>query len=281
MSKFNNVLAILFDIDGTSIHSDFSFSKRLLDILRKYKEKGILLIPCTGRFYKDLPVELIENDLIQYAILCNGAEIYDVHNDKILRNLCIQKETVKEFISLGKENDLMYAISHKDVICFDSKQFEIKDAYGFSDDFLRKRGKYCQFLFDFDEHIDKTMEPIRKVTYFGKNKKQMESMRMSLLDQYPNLSISSTNIMNIEINCKEATKENGLMFLLKEIHIQPEQCIAFGDGINDIGLLNRVKVGICMLNGRQETKEIADDIALSNDEDGMAIYLENIFNEVK
>ncbi|MDE7186642.1 MAG: HAD hydrolase family protein, partial [Lachnospiraceae bacterium] len=49
---------------------------------------------------------------------------------------------------------------------------------------------------------------------------------------------------------------------------------AFGDGYADIGMLKLCGIGVAMDNAVQEAKDIADDITLSNEEDGVAAYLE-------
>jgi hydroxymethylpyrimidine pyrophosphatase-like HAD family hydrolase len=50
--------------------------------------------------------------------------------------------------------------------------------------------------------------------------------------------------------------------------------IAFGDGHNDASIIEYAGIGVAMANAVEALKEIADEITLSNDEDGIAILLE-------
>ncbi len=50
--------------------------------------------------------------------------------------------------------------------------------------------------------------------------------------------------------------------------------MAFGDGANDLDMMKEVGIGVAMSNGKEEIKEAADYIAASNDEDGVARFLE-------
>ena len=73
-----------------------------------------------------------------------------------------------------------------------------------------------------------------------------------------------------------ATKENAIEYLVKNLEIPLTEIIAFGDDFNDIGMLKLCGQGIAMGNAIPQVKEIADDITLSNNEDGVAKYLERL-----
>ena len=72
-----------------------------------------------------------------------------------------------------------------------------------------------------------------------------------------------------------ATKEYSIQVLSKKINIPVEDIIAFGDDFNDIGMLKLCGKGIAMQNAIEQVKEIADYITKSNNDDGVAWYLEN------
>lgn len=57
-------------------------------------------------------------------------------------------------------------------------------------------------------------------------------------------------------------------------HASVSEIIAFGDDYVDIGMLKVCGIGVAMGNAIQEVNDIADEITLSNEEDGVAVYLE-------
>lgn len=73
---------------------------------------------------------------------------------------------------------------------------------------------------------------------------------------------------------KEATKLNGVRAALDELGIRMEETAAFGDDLADIEMLKACGVGVAVSNALKEVKEAADEIALSNEEDGVARWLE-------
>ena len=71
-------------------------------------------------------------------------------------------------------------------------------------------------------------------------------------------------------------KAKGLSILLDKIGLQPSELIAFGDGYNDTPMLQFAGTGVAMENAAKEIKKTADMVTLSNDDDGVAITLENL-----
>ena len=58
--------------------------------------------------------------------------------------------------------------------------------------------------------------------------------------------------------------------LLKHLGLDRSQMIACGDGFNDLSMIKYAGLGVAMANAKEEVKEAADYITLSNDEDGIA-----------
>ena len=78
----------------------------------------------------------------------------------------------------------------------------------------------------------------------------------------------------IQIMDKKATKMNGIEVMLRRFGISIDDTVYFGDDEDDIQPLTRCGIGVAMANGIKAAKDAADAIAESNDEDGVAIWLE-------
>lgn len=75
-------------------------------------------------------------------------------------------------------------------------------------------------------------------------------------------------------NCHKAS---GLKKLVERWGITPEQCAAFGDGGNDLEMLEYCGFGYAMENAPDNVKEVADYVCPSNDEDGVLVTLDQLF----
>jgi hydroxymethylpyrimidine pyrophosphatase-like HAD family hydrolase len=78
-----------------------------------------------------------------------------------------------------------------------------------------------------------------------------------------------------QIKSKEASKKNALMAVIAELGILPEEVVVFGDDYNDIDMLSLPGVvSVAISNAIPEVKAVANYICGSNDEDGVARWLE-------
>ena len=86
------VKLIAFDLDGTLLDDDKHLPAENLAALQAAKEAGILLVPATGRILKALPEELLSPGLFRYFIFANGAEVYDLEEQKALHRARISPD---------------------------------------------------------------------------------------------------------------------------------------------------------------------------------------------
>ena len=56
----------------------------------------------------------------------------------------------------------------------------------------------------------------------------------------------------------------------ESLNLTKDECIACGDGFNDITMIEYAGLGVAMENANDKLKEVADYITLSNDDDGVA-----------
>lgn len=90
------------------------------------------------------------------------------------------------------------------------------------------------------------------------------------LEQYEDLVLVSSLGYNIEINAVGVDKGRGLMELGELLGIRPQEIMAFGDGDNDIRMLEKAGIGVAMGNALDNVKAAADYVTDTNDEEGVA-----------
>jgi len=73
---------------------------------------------------------------------------------------------------------------------------------------------------------------------------------------------------------KDATKSKAAASLVQFWDIASSEILAFGDDLNDIDMLSYAGIGVAMGNALDEVKAAANYICLSNDEDGVAHWIE-------
>ncbi|MBN2839068.1 MAG: HAD family phosphatase [Fusobacteriaceae bacterium] len=84
------------------------------------------------------------------------------------------------------------------------------------------------------------------------------------------LNIYPSKTTYLEIMPTNASKTSAISYLEKKFNVEREEIIAMGDNFNDMDMIEYAGIGVAMGNAPDQVKKIADDITLTNDEDGVA-----------
>ena len=116
-------------------------------------------------------------------------------------------------------------------------------------------------------------QTIEKVNVFSMPEENYEPL-LAALHQTGLFEVSSAIIGNMEVNARGVEKGAGLKRLCTELHIEPENVMAFGDATNDLGMLRWAKWSFAMENAHEQAKSAARYKTASNEEDGVAQAIE-------
>ena len=266
---------IAFDLDGTLLRSDKSISPRTLQALHAAQERGVLLVPATGRLYRSLPEALLDEQLSRYFILVNGAQVYDAQEDKTLLTEELPPELALPMLQFLKTRNVVRGVyidglghmSREDYAAIHSV------ARTFATETLLRRS-YCPT--DDLEQFTASAHSVQKIIAFFHDPSEKQPVLREIAANFPGYAVSSSLGNNIEINAKYATKGNALRFLCRQLGIYPAQCMAFGDGTNDYSMLRAAGLGVAMGNASEEVQSCADEVTQTNDEDGVAQMIERV-----
>ena len=237
---------IVTDLDGTLLDKNKSVSYISKKYLKSLKDNGYIICVDTGRTLGRAKYALGGFDYINYIIGNNGTYIYDVSNDKSLYKSSIKTENIKAlFIKYLDEYEVFEINSYENILSYRSRTRNIEP---------------------YVEKIDNKDEFFNKIN-----------------DVY-NVTISSfimqdsfSNKKWITLINKNDNKFNGLCILKDKIGINNNDIIAFGDGLNDVVMIENVGFGVAMKNALDEVKNKANDITLDdNNNDGVVNYLKSI-----
>jgi len=89
-------------------------------------------------------------------------------------------------------------------------------------------------------------------------------------------AVSTSGAPFLEATAFSADKGKTLAYLTEQLSIPVENCIAFGDNLNDLPMLEWAGTGVAMGNAAATVKTIANDVTLGFDADGVAHYIEQL-----
>ena len=261
---------ILLDLDGTLLNSSKEISAATEAALARSAEKGILIVPCTGRFYGGMPEAVRALPYLKYAITINGAEVYDIHADKSLHSALIDLQRADAVFEFLDTLPVIYDCFQDGWGWIDQEFYKICDKYSppdMSREYIRSLRKPVE---NFRKTIRERGKGVQKIQMFFLDRQQRDDMLEELPKWFPELNITASLSNNIEINSSEAHKGNALLELCRYLQIDPSQTMAFGDGLNDLTMLQTAAVGVAMGNAVPRAKELANYITDTNDNDGVA-----------
>lgn len=247
-----------FDIDGTLLeYGKHTISKKVTETLNLLKENGIILCVATGRPFKSVPQFA---DITFDAFLTFNSSYCCSRQDVIYKNP-IPKEDVEKIIENAKKINRPVSIASENEIGANGKDKDLIDYYAISN-------QEVVVLEDFDALKQDDIYQIMMGCY--------EEEYEQVLDGVKGAKITAWWPRAVDIIPSNGGKGIGVEKILEYYHFTKEEAIAFGDGTNDIEMLQAVGLGVAMGNATDNVKEIADDVCESVSEDGVYQYCKKI-----
>lgn len=262
-----------FDLDGTLLTTDKVLTERTKRTLIAAAEQGVIVLPATGRPLSGLPKELLNMPVIQYAVTTNGAKVLEVETGKVLHEKLIPLEKARQILDIFEEYDTLRDICYDGVGYTDEKNlarvydYVATTAMG---DYIFSIRKSVPDIRRKLEEENRDLEKVQAL--FRSQEDKMEAWKK--IDEVDGVEATGALENNIEVNAEGVNKGNAMLCLGEMFGIRRDEIMAFGDGANDKKMLETVGVGVAMDNAVSEVKDIADYITVSNDEEGVAEFIE-------
>lgn len=269
---------ILMDVDGTLFNSEKKITPKTKQALLKAQEQGCTLVLSSGRptaalleIAKDLDMASHHGLLIAY----NGSKVIDCQSGEVLFNQPMSIEEGKAVLEHMKKfnrvrpmvdkDDYMYVTNvYDNYIQFKGKPFNVIE--------YESRGGHFK-LCEVDDLAKFATFPINKILTTSDPEYLKEHYQAMMEPFKDTLSCMFTGPFYFEFTAKGVDKAKAIQEGILPLGFTSKDMIAFGDGHNDASLLKFATLGIAMANAVDDLKAIAQDVTLSNDEDGIAYAL--------
>lgn len=271
---------ILTDLDGTLLRNDKSLSPDNRAALERAAERGAQIVVATGRFFGGVPQQLRDMPFLRYFILMNGAKVYDRAEDRVIYRQEIPLDIAQQIFDFIQPLDATVDCYQNDQGWMDRRYYDRLDYYVPDLESRKMTRKNRQPVEDFIGTIRAGGDTVQKIQCFFPHPELRWKVMEELKHRFPQLAVSYSLPGNIEINHVNATKGAALKVLCQELSIPQEASAAFGDGTNDLSMIQAAGTGVAMANGAAEVRAVADLVAPSNQEDGVARVLEQWFGSV-
>jgi Cof subfamily protein (haloacid dehalogenase superfamily) len=219
----------------------------------------------TGRMFQSVRRYALEAGLDDPVVCYQGAVVAEPVTGRWLLHQPIPLELARETISVL--NDAGFGLN-----CYVGDELYVSEI-------TPEARRYADFqqleLHPVGNLLEWISEPPTKLVVIG-DPEVLDDLEQRMLARFDGrLYISKSLPYFLEFASPEVTKATGLEFLSEHLGFKRERTVAFGDGENDIELVDWAGYGVAVENAHEQVKEVADLVCPSVDEEGVAQVIES------
>jgi Cof subfamily protein (haloacid dehalogenase superfamily) len=260
---------IATDLDGTLVHNDDTVSAYTHEVLDRVRAAGIRIVGATGRGPR--LTSLTRNDIrvADFLVLAQGGWVLDQAELSYLLCSRLSGPALAEALArleaeVGPLSVMVEALEHDDSPLWG----DYDPTWRYPVTVERRPRAECltgdvikAFARSFDLHVDELLEIARRIV-----PPEVASVTQAGLDY-------------VEICPANVNKGTGLAVVAESVGVDPQDVLVFGDMPNDLPMFAWAGWGrVAVANAHPSLMAVADEVTLSNDEDGVAVYLDKLLS---
>ena len=296
---FPPVRLAALDLDGTLLNHEGQVTPRTRAALQAASDRGVVIVPTTGRPLGNLPPVVAQLPGVRYAITSNGAAVWDLGSDPLgavysryanaaerqtSEPICLLRrlmpvETAREVFGIFMEYNGGMSVF--------SDGYSIKEQSGV--DFMAARwarlhstearqpndGRFL-VVRDLGEWMSRHALEVEKQCRFFAEQDQVPQA-LARFRAMPGVEVVQGSPENIEVTAAGVDKGEALLTLADRLGISRAQTLAVGDSENDRAMLEKAGVAAVMANGMPQIKALADLVTTADcNHDGVAEVFETL-----
>lgn len=260
---------IAFDLDGTLLNDNKEVSEENFRALMDAAERGIEIVPATGRLPGVMP-EALRGLPIRYAIFVNGAEVVDLQTGEVISRTLIPWQKAIEVFQEGEQYPIAYDCYMENFGYMSQKFYDRIPEFIISPHFVKMVYETRHAVPELKAFLAQEKKDVQKLLFYFREDQQQLREELLLNWKIPGIEVSSSFPGNLELNHAEGIKGPALKRLADHLGIPMEQTMAFGDGHNDLSMISMAGFGVAMEECWPGVREVADYVTCSCNDSGVA-----------
>ncbi|MAD60836.1 MAG: hypothetical protein CMH49_04860 [Myxococcales bacterium] len=256
---------IFFDLDGTLLNECHQLNPRTVNAIAAVRQMGIKVCLASGRTYHSMRPFYEQLELDTPLACYNGAKIVFASDE--IQEQGLPAFVIKELIQISREEQVHLNL-YNDEIWFTERPESLEaKQYAEKTHMVPQGGSL--------DHLSKLN--CTKALFIASPDRltQLAPLVRARLGEY--IDLTSAMSQFLEVLQKGVNKAWAIKQIAERLNIDLKQCLAFGDGLNDLEMIQAVAHGVAMQNAHSTLKQYAQAIAGHHAEDGVADYLQSYF----
>jgi Cof subfamily protein (haloacid dehalogenase superfamily) len=243
----------VFDMDGTLLGPDSRIGTENRGALARLRAAGVEVVVASGRYHSNIAIFEESLGFLGWVISAGGAVVSNAATGEIIHEITVPQDLALELFHRGRSAGISLIGYHKTGIFCDA-QTEWTQVY------LRRTGQVP--IADIPALIDTGLQKLIWATA----PERIIELTPRLQEEYRDrLYVVNTEREMIEFLNPHANKALAMEVLARRLEIPREQILAFGDGNNDIPLLEWAGMSVAMAHGREGARRAAKKISPPGD----------------
>ena len=245
------IKAAFFDVDGTVYsHESKCVPESTIEALKALRKKGIKTFLATGRHFSEIDEFPVGKIPFDGYVMLTGQLCTDGKRNVIFGN-AIDGADAEYLLDEFKKKEMPVMLVEKDKLYINLVNEIVINGQ-------------AEISSPIPEVMEYKGDPVYQIICYGGKELEME-----LIPKLPNCKITRWCPFGIDVISKTGGKVTGIKKMLEVHGIGQEEVIAFGDGENDIEMLQFAGIGVAMGNAEPEVKAVADYVTTDIDDDGI------------
>ncbi len=258
------VRAFACDLDRTLIAEDAELRPRTRAAIAAARGAGIHVILATGRMFRSVRPYAREAGIEDPVVCYQGAVVAEPVSGRFLRHEPIPLELAREAIAAVAEEG--YPLN-----CYVGDELYVAEHTSASESYARFQHLEVHAVGDL---LDWLREPPTKLVAVG-DPVELEGLKERLVERFDGrMYISKSLPYFLELASPNVTKAAGLAFVAEHLGFTAAESVAFGDGENDVELLEWAGYGVAVGNAHERVIAVADLVCPPVQEEGVAQVIE-------
>lgn len=258
---------IALDLDGTLNNDQKVISPVTKNSLIEVQKQGVRVVLASGRPAPGLKRECDSLELVKYHGLLlsyNGGKVIDAATNEVLYEQSIPNHMAVKLLSHLEQFPVNVMVDDGiDMYAIAEDGFQVSYEY-------RNNNMGLKIVNNLAASID--FSPV-KILIAAPPEVLAVYEKEIAADFQDKFSFVRSAPVYLEATLKGISKAESLGRAAAVLNIKQEEIMAFGDGLNDLSMIQFAGLGVAMGNACEELKEAADVVTLSNNEDGIALIL--------
>lgn len=245
------IKAAFFDVDGTVYsHESKSVPESTMKALEALRDKGIKTFLATGRHFTEIDEFPVGKIPFDGYVMLTGQICADKDRNVIFGN-AVEGKDAEYLLNAYMNKEMPIVLVEKDRLYINLV----------NDIVINGQAEISSPIPEVQEYEG---APVYQIICYGGKELEEE-----LTPKLPNCKITRWCPYGIDIISKTGGKVSGIQKMLELHNIGQDETIAFGDGENDIEMLEFARIGVAMGNAEPEVKAVADYVTTDIDNDGI------------